>query len=51
MKKYFFTTKDDIDTIWQCTAPDADIAWNMFSLIKKLDRRSLEILYKIKIYE
>jgi len=51
MKKYSFTTKDDIDTIWQCTAPDADIAWSMFSLIKNLDRQSLIILYKIKIHE
>lgn len=52
MKTFIFTLKDspkDPDIIWRCNAPSEEIAWDMFSLTKNLDKFSLKHLFNLEI--
>lgn len=51
MKSFIFTLKDSEERVWQCNAPTEDIAWDMFSLMKNLDKKSLKYLFWLKIKE
>jgi len=53
MKTFIFTLKEkpNGDKVWQCNAPSEAIAWDMFSLVKNLDKESLKCLFWLKIKE
>ena len=53
MKTFIFTLKEDLneEKVWKCNAPSEAIAWDMFSLVKNLDKESLKYLFRLKIKE
>jgi len=53
MKTFIFTLKEDLkeEKVWQCDAPSEDIAWDMFSLVKNLDKKSLKYLFWFTIID